>query len=380
MMKPYKDFFAQQRILIVDESSVSRVSIARGLCELGALNPTISLAESFEAAQALIASRTFTILITEFELGSRCGIDLLKSLKHGSELALTAVITRSQGEAAAALAAENDVDIFLPKPFSMDTLTRAFESAIEEKRGTVSSELLLNRALTMLQKSNDRKRVYDRIAYRALTRIFDALMAEGKKTDAYLVLRRLVTTCPLNPERLKTALRLAVETRNFGDVNAYYEKFLEIDSKGEELVRYMYAAQVSSGKAFLKEGDLARAMEQFRRAALTSGKHAPVLREIVLALLEEGYHSEADAFISAFPQHERQNIGFLTLDYLVMSKSQPLHRVLQRGRELIQDGYQHPMIYGVLIQACKDAGHVSEAESLALDAGRLGAEAESPSV
>ncbi len=66
--KPYKKFLSQQRILIADDSSVSRISVARGLTELGATSSLISLAESYDVAQAMINSRAFTIVITEFEL------------------------------------------------------------------------------------------------------------------------------------------------------------------------------------------------------------------------------------------------------------------------------------------------------------------------
>jgi tetratricopeptide (TPR) repeat protein len=229
----------------------------------------------------------------------------------------------------------------------------------------------LARALEKSQNAFAKKRTYDRIGYRALVQLHESLMSEGKKTDAYLVLRRLIKTQPIHPQRLSSVLRLAIETGNFNDIESYYEHFLNADTKSDELIRHMYAAQVMSAKAFLREGSLDRSMELFKKAVLTSGRRASVLREAALALARQGHYREADFFISAFPEQERQTTEFRTLDYFVMSKSQPLHLVLQRGRELLRDGIQDPLIYELLIEACKRAGHHDEAESLALDAQRL---------
>jgi DNA-binding response OmpR family regulator len=379
--KPYKKFLSQQRILIADDSSVSRISIARGLTELGATSSLISLAESFDVAQALMNStinstshsKEFTIVITEYDLGSHNGIELIQLARSKSNQAITAIITKNQSEAASAIAAENDVDVFLRKPFSMEILKKTFSDLIEDRTGSLDQtnpDRALDRAIEALQRSQDNKRIYDRTGYRALVHLFDSLISQGNKSDAYLVLRRLVTTFPLNPTRLSMILRLAVETRQWGDIDTYYSLFLEVDSRSDELTRHMYAALVSSGKAALGDGNLEGAMNRFKWASLTSGKKPAVLREIALALTEAGHVKEADQFVAAYPQHERQSIEFLTLDYHVMSKSQPLHLILQRGRELLKAGHEHPTIYEILIKACKSAGHHSEAESLALDAGR----------
>lgn len=375
--KPYKKFLSQQRILIADDSSVSRISIARGLTELGATSSLISLAESFDVAQALInsmsGSKAFTIVISEYDLGPRSGIELVHLAKRNSDQAITAIITKNQSEAASAIAAENDIDVFLRKPFSMDLLKKTFADLIEDRSGSLDSanpERALDRAIEALQRSQENKRIYDRRGYRALVHLFDSLIGQGNKSDAYLVLRRLVATFPLNPARLSMILRLAVETRQWGDIDAYYSRFLEVDSRSDELTRHMYAALVSSGKAALGDGKLEVAMNRFKWASLTSGKKSAVLREIALALTVAGHVKEADQFVAAYPQHERQSLEFLTLDYHVMSKFQPLHLILQRGRELLKAGHEHPAIYEILIEACKNAGHHSEAESLALDAGR----------
>jgi Tfp pilus assembly protein PilF len=255
----------------------------------------------------------------------------------------------------------------------METFKQNFESLIRSRLDLNDSNDpndAIGSAIESLRRAQNKKRVYDRAGYRALVQMFEALLNEGQKTEAYLVLRRLIMTYPIHPERLSMAMRFAVETRNFDDVDAYYEFFLEIDSKSDDLIRHTYAALVTSGKASLREGNLTQAMKRFKQASLTSGKRAPVLNEAVLALVEAGCPNEADTFLTAYPQHERQSSEFLAIDYLVMSKLQPLHLVLQRGRELIRNKEANALVYEILIDACKKAGHQAEAESLALDAGR----------
>jgi DNA-binding response OmpR family regulator len=369
-MNRYKEFFSKERVLIVDDSSVSRISIARGLSELGAISTALSIAESFEVAQSLIASKSFTVLICELDLGSNSGLELIQALRKNSKLTFSAIITKNQSDAAYALAAENDVDIFLRKPFSMDSFKRAFESVIRSRLNLLGDDQSIEFAIDVLQKTQNKKNIYDRLGYRALVNLYEALAREGKKADAYLVLRRLVTTYPINPDRLNVAMRLSIETRHFDDVDEYYRFFLDTDSKSDELIRHTYAALVSSGKASLREGNLSRTLERFKQASLTSGKRAHVLYEIVMALFEAGHYQEADSFLAAYPAHERQSLEFLTLDYLVMSKLQPLHLVLQRGRELLKSKKANSKTYEILIEACKKAGHLAEAESLSLDASR----------
>lgn len=371
--KLYRKYFSEQRILIADDSSISRISIARGLTELGATSSIISLAESFDAAQGFISSQSFTIVITEFDLGSHNGIELINAVRRKTPGALTAMITKNQSEAAAAVAAENDIDLFIRKPFSMDVLQKTFSEVIADRTdtsGATGPDRALNQAIEALQRSKDYKRIYDRVGYRALIQLYDSLMREGNKSDAYLVLRRLVTTFPLHPERLSMILRLAIETRNWDDVDNYYSLFLGADAKSDELIRHVYAALVSSGKAALASGMIDAAMKRFKWASLASGKKSAVLREIALSLANAGRFEEADSFLAVYPQHERQFAEYLTLDYFIMSKSQPLHLVLQRGRELLKNGHEHPVIYEILINACKGAGHHAEAESLAMDAAR----------
>jgi CheY-like chemotaxis protein len=371
-MKPFKSFFAQQWILIADESSTSRISLARALTELGATASRISLADSFEAAQALIQSRGFTIVICEYDFGSRHGFELLKAVKRNSLIVLSGMVTVNPSDTIAAMAAENDIDVFLRKPFTMNGLLKVFTQAITERLNLDhDQEVPIENALEAFQHAKNRKKIYDRVGYRSLVQFYEALIGEGRKAEAYPVIRRLIMTHPVHPDRLSTALRLAIETRNFEDVNLFYSLFLEMSPKGDEVIRHMYAAQTSAGKTLLEAGRVEEAIEQFKRALMTSEKRLSILQEIVLSCVAEGQLEHADAFLSQFPLSQRDSIEFVTLDYFVISKMQPVHRVLQRGRELIKKGHRNSEIYKILIQACKAAGHVSEAESLLLDAGRL---------
>jgi DNA-binding NarL/FixJ family response regulator len=369
-MTQFKGFFAHQRILIVDDHSATRVAVARCFSDFGVNAAQMSLAVSLHAARELIAKNRFTIVVCEYEVEFQSGIDLIRSVP---DLALSVIVSRNQADQAMAEAAENDVDVFLRKPFSAQDFKNAIANAILTRKNPESKPDFhdLHEAIETIRYTTQAKQVYDRAGYRFLSGLCDALLGEGKKDEAYTALRRLVKNYPVNSERLSQALRLSVETRRFEDVQDYYSLFLKIDQKDEELIRHAFAALVMAGKACVGAGDIARAMDCFRKAVLTSGKRPPVIKEVVQSLLERNYVNEADEMLRAYPQHERESIEFLALDYLVLSRSSPLHQVLQRGHELVREGNADPMIYEILIQACQRAGHAAEAEALVLTAARL---------
>jgi tetratricopeptide (TPR) repeat protein len=273
---------------------------------------------------------------------------------------------------------ERGADVFITKPFTVDSFRTAFVRAIERRLNGESSPLFYDiqpgPRVNSIEKAQNIKaeiREQTQAAYNSIVSLYDALMESGHKALAYKALSRMVKDHAPAPDRLNALFRLAIETRQFEDVEKYYEVFLKSDEKTESMVRHACAAMIVAGKAMLARGEIPRAISLFKKAVLTSGRKFSYIREIILALLQSGEAQTADSFLISIPEHERNSRESLILNYQVQSKIAPLHVTLSRGRELLSQGIDDSSVYKTLIEACRAARHYSEAESFAMDAARL---------
>ncbi len=223
--------------MIVDAQSFSRVTLAHTLVGLGAAMSQISLHSKFEAAQDSMTDSVPDILLSEFDLeNGTCGLDLLVSqrkINKGSKQSLFILITGNTSQAAVARAAEEDVDGYILKPYTMDGLRmalmkyaiekaypsaytikidegkkkldvqewdeaiRLFETAaaLDPKpslayfyQGTVEER----RALMQRAEEDYRKGLeFNRIHYKCLVGLFDLFIIQNRNKEAYEVVRQI---------------------------------------------------------------------------------------------------------------------------------------------------------------------------------------------
>lgn len=371
--KELKKYLANQRYLIADESSTSRVAVARCLTQFGVPISQITLADSLEWAQQWMSLHYYDVIICEYEFGSRSGLVLLKK----NDTALKIVMTRNQTDVAAAQAMEQGADVFITKPFTVDSFRAAFIRALERRLGGETGPLFYDvqpgprvASIQTAQSVKAELNEQNQAAYNSIVSLYDALIEGGHKDLAYKALSRVVKDHAPAPERLNALFRLAIETRKFEDVEEYYKIFLKSDVKTDSMVRHACAAMIIAGRAFLAQGQKERATALFRNAVVSSAKKFSYIREIVLSLVQSGEAQEADTFLLSIPEHERGARESLILNYIVQSKLAPLHVTLRRGRELLSLGVDDLSVYKILIEACVTARHFSEAESFAMDASR----------
>ncbi|HUP56586.1 MAG TPA: response regulator, partial [Bdellovibrionota bacterium] len=108
-----QEFFAKyvgtKKILVADASPTSRSSIANALCTLGAKMPQIMHSQSYAGAEAEIERNKPKIIICDYDLGKRCGLDLIQRLKAQSpdqRDRLFVLVTGNTSQSAVARAAE----------------------------------------------------------------------------------------------------------------------------------------------------------------------------------------------------------------------------------------------------------------------------------
>lgn len=409
-------FLSDKKIVIADSSSVSRTYIAKLLVEMGAKTTNIQLTPTFEEAETLIEKYSPKVVICDYNLGKKCGLDLLQrqvAKDPKSDDRLFVLVTANSSQSAVAQAAEEDVDTFILKPFTADILKKTILSAavsklspppylkaIQQGRSLIEAGKLDEaekkmREATTLDKAPSLALAYlgqidtirellsnaetkfqsgltfNKIHYKCMAGLFDVLQAQKRHKDAYAVVKRISQYFPANPQRLTQVLKLAIMTKSYDDVETYYQSFKNIDKRNEEMVRYVCAALVVCGKYYLHRGIKSRAVELFQGAVATSGAAPRMLREIIQILLEFKLAKQAGDFLKRFAPDVQNGLDAKVSEFLIMDQTEVASRTVGFGRKLLDAGHKDPWIYKRLIARSAEAGLKSAAEDLVHEASKL---------
>src|SRR5690349_6009690 len=117
----FAKYLEGRKILIADTSASARSGLYRVLTDLGAKPHQITLVNSFKQAGEQIAQIKPHLVIAEYDLGRRCGLDLLQNQRsqkpEETKQMIIVVVTSNTSQSAVARAAEEDIDAYLIKPF-----------------------------------------------------------------------------------------------------------------------------------------------------------------------------------------------------------------------------------------------------------------------
>jgi hypothetical protein len=163
-------------------------------------------------------------------------------------------------------------------------------------------------------------------------------------------------------------LRLAITTQSFEDIERYYQAFVDLDERNDDLIRHICAALVICGKFYLQNNQPRRAIELFQKAAATGSGRTRVIKEIVLALVAHNQAKTADEFLKKFPAEARRSPEYLLCEYVVMDKSVTPSISIDRGQKLLTDKVYDPIVYRILIERSREAQLDDRVENLAREA------------
>ncbi|NDG84189.1 MAG: response regulator [Proteobacteria bacterium] len=410
--KILKQYLSENSIVILDAISSGRTNVASCLSRLGAARHKMSLVGSIGDAREELKRNKSKIIFADFMIGKDSSLDLIQFQRKVFEQdkvkdALFVLVTANASQSAVAQAAEEDVDTFIVKPFSFDTMKSALESAVMLKlRPNPYLQLIdqgkelmfagdyggaidkfkaakdqsptptlacfyLGQAETMKQALDAAEGNYldglnyNKIHYKCLIGLFDLFHGEKRYVDAYEIMKRLAQYFPANPKRLGTVLRLSVLTNNFHDVDSYYRIYVEMDERNDELIRQMCSALAVTGRYYLRQRAYPRAIEIFESAAISSAGRTPFLLYIIEALAEYGLTKEADPFLSRLQKIAPGSQEVLAAQFLTLDQAIDVKDVVNRGRGILRDGVENPSVYEKLIIASIKAGYKDKALELA---------------
>lgn len=407
----FKQYIQGKKVLIVDEAIAIRASVARTIIALGADSQNVHLSSEYDQAVQLMAEQKPDVVICEYDLGPRCGLDLLQEQRRAhpeSRKSVFILVTHDSSQTAVARAAEEDIDNYVLKPYTPDSLSEAIIRAamakewpspyylkIEEGKSVLfagnpggsmpifeqamkldpkptlacfyhGQAHLLQQALDDAKARYDEGLTFNNIHYKCITGLFDVLMKKQQYDEAYKVVNKISRYFPANPKRLTTVLHLAVLTKNYEDIERYYQTFTKIDVRSEELMRYVCAALVTCGKAYLGNRVVPRAIELFEKASLYSAERPHILREIMVALRAAGFKKESASFLKVFAAKMQTRPEYLAMKYLIDDdNATSIAASISAGEDLIHCGVLDPELYLVLIARYVQNKEPEKAEQLA---------------
>lgn len=403
-------FLAGSDVMIVDSNSGARVSLAASLVSLGAARNRMSLVGSMEEARAEIRRVKPRMIFCDFLVGAQSGLDLIQEQKreYGDKAkeSFFVLVTGNASQSVVARAAEEDVDSFVIKPYTLGTFRKCITDAldaklnptdyikvIEQGKGQLASGALveaietferakkldskptlacfyLGQANLMRQALDDAGEdyrqglKYNKIHYKCLTGLYDLMMKQKRYEAAYDIVKRLAQYFPANPNRLAGVLRLAIMTSNYEDIEGYYRIFTQLDSRNDELIRYICSALAVTGKYYLGRKTRSRALELFEKVAVTCAGRIQFMRYVVEALVDNDCIRDAADYLTFFPPETRGQPEYLMASLVVAGASRPSGEVVQIARDLIKKGIEHPCVYVILVRHSAKAGLQDSAEHL----------------
>ena len=414
----FEKYVSTITIVIADSSSSSRVRLAKTLVDLGAKRPNIALTNTYEEAEAEIKRLKPKMVLCDYVLtGNRAGLDLLQEQKalypdDSGKDCIFVLVTGNTSQSAVAQAAEEDVDTFILKPYTIESIKKSLISVTISKlypndymkmvdtgktalfAGQMDAAIeSLDKAKTMDPKptlacfyrgqvdlmrealedaSGDFKKglSFNKIHYKCLVGLYELLMKQKKHSEAYSVIKRLAQYFPANPKRLASVLRLAIVTENYDDIEGYYQIFTLVESRTDELVRYICSALIVCGKHYLSRKIQTRALELFEKVAISCAGRPKFLRYTIETLAEFGLFKDAAKYLTRFPQDSRGQEDFLAVDYLVFDHNANAGTSIQKGRDIIQKEIHSSLVYEILIRRYFEAKLLDAGEELLKNASK----------
>lgn len=409
LLEDFRNFVHDKLILIADTSQWSLDYITKLLKTMGVMEENVIPASDFAFAEKAIMSKKPQVIISDYDINKKCGLDLIQiQRKHigPSKISLFVLVTANTSQVTVARAAEEEVDAYILRPFSSsalrDAILRAAEmktdpgkylkmidegkehlaaKKLDEATVTLEAAKALDRApalacyylgqVEMARKEFTKAEMryiegiqVNKIHYKCMMGLYEALMEQKKFGDAYTVVKRISRYFPANPQRLATVLKLAVLTQGYEDVERYYQIFTKLDKRDPELIKYLCAALVVCGKYYLKKNIKTRALDLFRKAVIAADKNTKINREVILSLMEFNLVKDIDKFFALFPAETKGTLDYVAISYLLADRHTSTSIMIAKGQDLINKGHQDPLIYQILIRRMMDNGQETAAHPL----------------
>ncbi len=414
-----QDYLTQHAVLIVDKNTSSRNRLLKVMVDLGVKRHMIHTAGSMVEAETIIKENSVGLVLSDYFVAGGSGFDLFKMVRtsHNPEnkkLCLI-LVTSNISQTAVAKAAEEDVDSFIIKPYTLQSIQENLLSTVSSKiqpspyivkieegkealaradyRHAIScfeaalplhprpSLALFYMGQTQYLMSEQQQAVgkynkglsYNSIHFKCLIGLYEIFMKEKKFQEAYQVVKKVAKYFPANPDRLTQIIRLAIVTQNYEDMESYYEIFTQLDERNAELINYIGAGLFVAGKWYMLEGQSPKALSLFEKIAVSCSEFSKFLRAIITTLVEHQRASDAEKYMSRFPAGSMDGEDYMVSDYLIRydGKTGDIGGAIKKGIELYNRNIRDYMCLKVMVEAMIKEGMTDKASPYIQELNRL---------
>lgn len=389
------------------------------MVDLGTKRHMIHTAGTMSEAQEIIKTQKIGLVLSDYAVGGGSGFDLFKlvraSFGQSNKNLCLILVTSNISQTAVAKAAEEDVDSFIIKPYTLQSIMENLISTISAKvkpspyvvKIEAGKELLgrgeyqqaidvfvsasgmhprpslalfyMGQAQYLLSEADKAKDDYNKglgfnsIHFKCLIGLYEIFMKEEKYEEAYRVVQKVAKYFPANPDRLTQVIRLTIVTKHYEDMESYYDIFTELEDRTSELTNYVGAGLFIAGKYFLIEKQVPKALSIFDKIAISCAEFSKFIRAIVTILVENEEFDEAERFMVRFAAGTKDQEDYLVSDFIVNygRKGVDQAQVVVKGLELYNKNIRDFHCLKLLVEALRIQDHKDKHEQYKRELTRL---------
>lgn len=375
---------------------------------MGVSAQQIAIAKKFGDAKALIDEKKPKLLVTEYDIEDSLGLTLIEAQEkfYNETSRIAIVVTKNSSDSAVAEAAEEQVDGFLLKPFSIDTFQKRLLAAVQRKLSPspyaqkirsgkqkleaqeftsayeefvhaksldqkptlacfYTGKTLKNqgRASAALLEFQEGRKIHP-MHYKCLTGEFECLFDEKRYQEAYELVHIIRGNFPITSHRLGQFIFSAILTSRFEDLPLYYEIFQKFEHRPPALIRLTSQAFLAAGKIAARKSDLPKAFEYFSYGVNATGRDFDFIETVIPELLKYKAVDEAQSLFSKIKQDEMGSARWTRLSYRIDEFVLPVDQLIEKGRKIVMAGEGTPEIFQSLVQRLVEARKLTLAETI----------------
>lgn len=412
----FKEFLQNNEILVVDKSSASRRRLTKTLVDMGSKRNLVHSVAHYSEAIEIIKTNKPKLILSDFAVNGGSGFDLFKEYRveyPDEKKAVLVLITSNISQSAVAKAAEEDVDSFIIKPYTVKSLEKSlinsvinklypseyvqtiekgkeklFDGEYQEALGIFEEAIALNKKPALahfyhgqtkyfLEQTDEAEEDYEKglslnsLHFKCQIGLYEIFQKENKHKESYDVVKNIAKYFPANPDRLKEVVRLCMITKNYVDMDMYYEIFVNLDERDQDVVDYICAGLYIYGKYCMIQGDTTKAKEVYERVGISCAGKSKFLKAMIIELVQNQIFPDAKKLVTRFSSDEENIADYEIASFLANTDEMSPTDLISKGLELFNKGYKHPLSTKLVIDAMFSTGSAKKAQDYLEEASHL---------
>lgn len=402
----FNEHILTTEVLIVDKNPSSRTRLLKLMYDMGCSRTNLYSVASIAEAEVIIQHKNIGIVLSDYFIGGGSGFDLFKMIRKSrpEDRKLTLILVTSNiSQTAVAKAAEENVDSFIIKPYTIQSIQENLISTIAakvrpspyilkieegkaliaEKKFDEAKQVLeeakalhtkpalalfyigqadyLQQAIKNAEGSYGTGLTFNNIHYKCLIGLYELFVEQRKYNQAYQVVKKIAKFFPANPDRIAEVIHLAIRTQNFEDLQMYYDIFITLDERNEKMKNYMGAGLYVGGKHYLMKDEVNEALKYFDQVVVSFSEYTKFTRAIIKVLSDNKKLDAAEKYMSRFPAGYTDHRDYLISEYLILShREQNKSRVVKYGLELYNKDIRDAQCLSIMVAAMEKCNYNKE--------------------